>query len=671
VQGLVLDAEALALLDRLDAAGQTALLVARGGQVLGVIGARDRLRSEAAAILAELRGLGIVHLALLTGDRAAVARTVAGALGLTDVHAELLPQQKADFVAAWQEKQHVAMVGDGINDAPALARADVGLAVGGSGADVAAEAGDVVLMNIPGTAGVVGEPLRALPLLVRLSRETVRIIRQNILVFAFGINLLGIVLTAWLWPLLAPERWYEQGPIAAVVYHQLGSLAVLLNAMRLLWFERGVSHPLWLRWRGRVTRVNDWLEHRLDIDEAFHWLGHHWRSVTMTLGGLALLAFACSGLTQIQANEIGIVRRLGQPLADDLSPGLHWRWPWPLETVTRVQPSRIFTIEIGYRSIPGSAVIPSARAWSELHNGDGSRRLPEEAVMMTGDGNLLEVQGTVRYTIAQPRVFLFEFTDAAAILRDAAESVLRETVAGRKFADLLTTDRARFQELALERLRQRCLGYGPHGLGLQIEGVALHDLHPPQEVVLAYHEVTKAMETRDRRVHEEEASMLLDVSRQEGESLKTVRTAQAARTNTIALAEARGAEFLARWQARSRLAVSMELQLLQNAFVVIEAGVAPADAARDYQQRRRDALALQEVLSDFRRYWDSIGAALMNRDKVLLDADQVPGRRHLLLVPPDMIPMPSILPMQRNSMNPAPNRPLPSRPGEEGGRDEP
>ena len=172
-QGVTVPPEALALLERLDADGQTALLVARDGRVLGAVGRATRCGPRRRRCWASCAGWASPTSPCLTGDRAAPAQRVAEALGVLEVHAELLPQQKAEFIAAWQAQgKRVAMVGDGVNDAPALAKADVGVAVGG-GADVAAEAGDVVLMSADG--------LKHLPLLLRLSRETVRVIRQNIL----------------------------------------------------------------------------------------------------------------------------------------------------------------------------------------------------------------------------------------------------------------------------------------------------------------------------------------------------------------------------------------------------------------------------------------------------------------------------------------------------------
>ena len=178
------------------------------------------MRRNAHDVIHDLKHLGLKDLTILTGDREAPALAVARKVHIKRVESELTPAGKADWIDGRRsEGRIVAMVGDGINDAPALARADVGLALAGVGGDLAAEAGSVVLM---------GDPLASLPETIRLARHTVRVIRQNILLFAFGLNSVAIV--------LAGLR--VLGPVAAAVLHQVGSLLVLLSAIRILGFGR-------------------------------------------------------------------------------------------------------------------------------------------------------------------------------------------------------------------------------------------------------------------------------------------------------------------------------------------------------------------------------------------------------------------------------------------------
>jgi Cu+-exporting ATPase len=645
--GITLTPDALAPLEQLDADGQTALLVAREGVILGAIGVRDRVRPEAAGVIADLRNLGIANIALLTGDRHAVAQSIAGSLGITEVHAELLPEQKAAFLEQWQHKHKVAMVGDGINDAPSLARADVGLAIGGTGTDVAAEAGDVVLM---------ADPLRPVPLLVRLSRETVRVIRQNIVIFAFAVNGLGIVLTAWLWPLLTVSTtWYEQSPLAAVIYHQVGSLAVLLNAMRLLWFERSATSPTWLWFRRALHNIDHWMEHHLDLHEFFHWLERRWRPVAASVAGVLLLLYALSGMVQVGPDELAVVRRFGQPV-EDLTPGLHWRWPWPVEDVVRVQPDRVHTVEIGFRSAGQGRAVSATLAWASVHGGDGIRRVSDEAVMITGDGNLVELQATVRYVIDNPHDYLFKVREADPIIRAVAESVLREAVAGQPFLELLTTNRERFQRETLARMRQRCAKYD--SLGIRLDGLSLHDLHPPQEVVPAYHDVTKAMQAHDRLVNEAEAEALRKKRSAQASALQLVRQATAAKHETVTQEAAAQAAFLARYKARSGLSLREEGWLLGEACRAVWRGQAPTAAYDQYVRSRQERLAVQAALTDFRLFWDALARALVGRDKVIIDADQMPGRRHLFLLDPDQfrVPFPVAMPPDRTPFSPRGSR---------------
>jgi Cu+-exporting ATPase len=653
-QRIPIPPEVLAQLEKLDGSGQTALIVARDGVALGVIGARDRVRSEVAEVLRELRSQGISAIALLTGDRIATAKIVAADLEIAEVHAELLPEQKAQFIRLWQHvPRKVAMVGDGINDAPALASADVGLAVGGTGTDIAAEAGDIVLM---------GDPLRPLPLMLGVSREMVRIIRQNIIVFAFGVNGLGILLTAWLWPLLSPSQWWhEQGPLAAIVYHQVGSFAVLLNSMRLIWFGRAIpsAHATRLATlsvdvRHSLRKVDLWLTHHLDPGEWLHWMSHHVRPVALSFLGLVLAIYALSGFTQIGPDEVGVVRRFGRPQAPNLLPGLHWRWPWPVEKVTRIQPDRVRIVEIGFRR--GEADV-SAKLWRSPHE-EGIERRVDEAIMITGDGNLVELQASIGYTVADPQVYLFDVREPDALLRLAGEAVLREVVAGRPFPDLLTRYRDSLQKDVLAKLNQRLQEYG--NLGIRLEGLALQDLHPPFDVVPDYHRVTMAMEARDRQINEAEAEKLrvYSDSRLPGSRAARVKqdqilkTAQADSRQKVREAEAAKVAFLARLQGRSALSAREEWRLLQDTLDGIRGGQDPASAFGDYERRRSQRLALMSTLTEFRLFWDSLGQTLAGREKVLIDADKVPGRRQLLLFDPEQfrVPAPLLAPMDRGPL---------------------
>lgn len=204
---------ALAAVAELGDAGRTGMVVVLDGEVIGVVAVADRLRPGAADMVLELRAAGVRHVAMLTGDSPAVARAMAAGLGLDDVRAGLLPEDKLTAVRDLQAAGHVvAMVGDGVNDAPALAVADVGVAIGGT--TVAIETADVALM---------GTDLRRLPEALSLARRTVHVMHQNIAIaLATVAALLAGVLVGGVTMSLG------------MLVHELSVLVVIGNAMRLL-----------------------------------------------------------------------------------------------------------------------------------------------------------------------------------------------------------------------------------------------------------------------------------------------------------------------------------------------------------------------------------------------------------------------------------------------------
>jgi Cu+-exporting ATPase len=205
--------------EELRRAGQTVVFVSRGGEVLGLLGVADPVKATSAEALARLRRNG-VDVVMLTGDSAATANAAAAALGITRVFAGVLPDQKAAVIQQLRaEGRIVAMAGDGINDAPALAAADVGIAMG-TGTDVAIESAGVTLVK--------GD-LRGISQARALSRATMRNIRQN-LFFAFAYNLLGVPIAAGV---LYPAFGILFGPMLAAVAMSLSSVSVVANALRL------------------------------------------------------------------------------------------------------------------------------------------------------------------------------------------------------------------------------------------------------------------------------------------------------------------------------------------------------------------------------------------------------------------------------------------------------
>jgi len=197
--------------------GMSQLFVAKDDQVLGIVGLEDRTRSAAKDAVQDLRDAGISRVAMLTGDREAVARRVAKEMACTEFKADCLPQEKLDLVEAMRAQGHrVLVVGDGVNDAPALAAGDLSVAMGAAGSDVAIKSASIALMN---------NDLTRIPLMVKLSRATRAVVLQNLI---FGVGFVVVVMTLGAFNIVQPAL--------AAFLHFASSFVVVFNSARLVRF---------------------------------------------------------------------------------------------------------------------------------------------------------------------------------------------------------------------------------------------------------------------------------------------------------------------------------------------------------------------------------------------------------------------------------------------------
>ncbi|HEX6557336.1 MAG TPA: cation-translocating P-type ATPase [Ktedonobacteraceae bacterium] len=213
-QGITVGLDIATRARNLAAVGRTVILVAHNGQVVGMLVLEDTLRPEASQVITRLKKLGI-RTVLVTGDNTATAERIAGELGISDVHAEVLPAQKVEIVKQLQAQGwSVAFVGDGVNDGPALATANVGVAMGLGGTDVAIETAEIALLS---------DDLVKLPHLLSLSRKAMRAIKQNLI---FSLSVLAIAVGLAIPGILSP--------VTGALLHELSSIPVIANSARLI-----------------------------------------------------------------------------------------------------------------------------------------------------------------------------------------------------------------------------------------------------------------------------------------------------------------------------------------------------------------------------------------------------------------------------------------------------
>lgn len=556
-------------MERADAYGATAVLIAQGDRLAGAILLRDRVREGAAEAVRSLEQMNITPLVMLTGDRRRAAEAIARETGIAHVEAELLPEQKLDRVRAHgQQGRKVAMVGDGINDAPALSSAGVGIAVSGA-ADITAEAADVVYL---------GRSLERLPKLFEVSRSAVAIVWQNIVVFAGAVNLVSVGLA------------YSGaiGPMGAAVTHQIASLLVMLNSLRLLRVERSTPP----RWRRLVA-----IPRLPDVRQAF--IQSIRRVDPKYVLYTAAAAVLLGGFYVVRPQDEAILERLGRRLVPNRGPGLHYKLPWPVDKLQILSARRVQTVEVGFRSSSSrEEVEPASYEWNVQHRSGRFQRKAEESLFLTGDQNMIEINATVHYRLRRPEDYLYRHADPETTLRAATESVLHAATTGQPIDALLTTGRGSVERDVRAEL-QRVLDR--YQAGVEVLHVRLLDVHPSLDVVNAFRDVAGASEEKSRVINE-------------AESYRNERVALA-RGNAEALLQSAQAHSTGR-KNRSQ-----------------------GDASRFVQTEAsfRTAAGPNET----RLYLETLEQVLPGKRKLIMDASK--GRRHLLLMDEGVMLPPSVL----------------------------
>jgi HflK protein len=304
-----------------------------------------------------------------------------------------------------------------------------------------------------------------------------------------------------------------------------------------------------------------------------------------------------SGFFTVGVGEVAVVQHFGKIVGDCKTPGLHYRLPYPFGRHQIVRPGEIRRVEVGFRTNAGASFAePPANEWNVQHRGGRNERRPDEATVLAGDENLVDVNLVVHYRVADPRAALFRVGRSLpegenkwdVLVRDVAEAGLREAMSRRPIETVLGSDRAAVETSIQERTSA---AMGRYETGFVIESVCLADVHPPLEVVRAFREVTTALEEKEKKINDAQAYQYKEEARARGKAKEARLAAQADKYDRIQRAHGGADRF---------------------------AAVA-------------DAYAQQPELARLRLYLQTMERLLVGRKKVILDRAPNGGRRQLFL----------------------------------------
>ncbi len=270
-------------------------------------------------------------------------------------------------------------------------------------------------------------------------------------------------------------------------------------------------------------------------------LGKYRRSFQWVAIACLVLAYFSTGLYIVGAAEEGVAQRFGKIVKHGIRPGIHYRLPWPFETLKKIQTKEIKRMEIGFRTRNTFKEEPSAYLWETLHKQGRYEKRYEEALMLTGDQNIVDVNTVIHYRIPNPVDYLFNNDDPQSMMKGAAEAAIRYVVAKQQIETIFTVKRQPMEE----EIRNLLQGFShKHALGVEVARVDISETHPPIEIVPAFRSVSDARQHKERSIREAESYSNEIVPIARAEAAKVVSEAQAYKAVKINRAEGEAKRFL-------------------------------------------------------------------------------------------------------------------------------